>query len=162
MHEKQVGYVPRGSGLSGSGRTFVSLLSRLASGLAFCCLVSTCIFLPWLRCSCVLLCRLLGLPWAFFGPLPGLSWDPFCASAGPFWAPWRPLGLLGPSWASPGSLLASPGAPWASSWAALGGSWPSLGPPLAVLSGLGWLSGGSWAVLHGLGWLLAGPGRVPG
>ena len=70
---------------------FVSLLSRLASGLVFCCLVSTCIFLPWLLCSCVLLCRMLGLPWAFFGPLPGFSWDPFWASEGSFWGSWRPL-----------------------------------------------------------------------
>ena len=46
------------------------------SGPAFCCLVSTCMFLSWLLCSCVRLCRMLGLPWAFFGPLPGLALRP--------------------------------------------------------------------------------------
>ena len=139
MHEKQVRYGRRGSGLSGSGRPFVSLLSRLASGLVFCCLVSTCIFLPWLLCSCVLLCRMLGLPWAFFGPLPGLSWDPFWASRGPFWGCWRPLA----SWASPRLLL---GRSWASPWTPLG---PSCGA-------LGFILGCSWRLLV-LSWAPSGP-----
>ena len=148
MHEKKVGYGLRGSGLTGSGRPFVSLLSRLASGLVFCCLASTCIFLPWPLCSWVLVCRMLGLPWAFFGPLPGLSSPEghFGAPGGP-WAP-------GPSWASPGLLLGSPLAgPWGP-WVILGGSWASLGSSWAApgLSGAtlaaSWASfGASWAAL---------------
>ena len=129
MHEKEVGYGPRGSGLSGSGRPFVSLLSRPAAGLVFCCLVSTCIFLPWLLCSCVLLCRMLGLPWAFLGPLLGFSWlrrAILRLLAAP--------GARRPSWASAGLLLGSPlagpGGPWAPLGVTLGGSWVSLGPPL--------------------------------
>ena len=136
-------------------RPFVSLLSRLASGLVFCCLVSTCIFLPWLLCSCVLLCRMLGLPWAFLGPLPGLCWDPFWASGGPFWSPWGlaqawgtwalnpPMPswrLLGPPLGRLGRLLAAESefsrnlvktmvlAWFRASWRPLGGSWVALGP----------------------------------
>ena len=58
-------------------------------------------------------------------------------------------GLLGPSW----QLLG---------WAVLSGLGWLLGGSSAVLSGLGWLLGGSWAVLSGPGWFLGGPGRVPG
>ena len=127
------------------------MLSRLASGLVFCCLVSTCIFLPWLLCSCVLLCRMLGLPWAFFGPLPGLSWDPF----------WKLLAApeaLGPSWASPGlswavpwPVLGDPGRPLRSLLAALGSllarPWAAPGLSGAVLAA-SWASfGASWAAL---------------
>ena len=124
---------------------FVSLLSRLASGLVFCCLVSTCIFLPWLLCSCVLLCRMLGLPWAFFGPLPGLAWDQFWASGGLF---------LGLAWASPGLLLGSPlagpGGPWAPLEITLGGSWASLGPPLGCSRPLWGRPGGFLGLLWGV------------
>ena len=117
MHEKQVGYVPRGSGLSGSGRPFVNLLSRLASGLAFCCLVSTCIFLPWLRSP-------LGLFWATPRPLLGPILRRRKAILGS-------LAALGP----PGPLLGFP-------WVALGLSWGALG----VLLGCSWrLLALSWA-----------------
>ena len=75
---------------------FVSLLSRLASGLIFCCLVSACIFLPWLLCSCVLLCRMLGLPWAFLGLICCMFFCMVFGSLGPH---------LGPS----GGLLVPPG-----------------------------------------------------
>ena len=145
-------------GLVAPERPFVSLLSRLASGLVFCCLVSTCIFLPWLLCSCVLLCRMLGLPWAFFGPLPGLSWDPFWASEGPFWDSWRPLGLQSPpgplpgcSWAAPWPVLGDPGRTLGSLLVALGPllarPWAALGHSGAVLAA-SWASfGASWAAL---------------
>ena len=42
MHEKQVGYGRMGSGLSGPVRPFVSVLSRLASGLVVSCPVFAC------------------------------------------------------------------------------------------------------------------------
>ena len=90
---------------------------------------------------------MLGLPWAFFGPLPGLSWDPFWASGGPFWGSWRPLGLqglLGLSRAAPGQPLGRSwgtlGAPWGHSWRLLGLSWPALGLLPASL-------GPSWRLL---------------
>ena len=134
------------------------MLSRLASGLVFCCLVSACIFLPWLLCSCVLLCGMLGLPWAFFGPLPGLSWDPFWASEGPFWDSWRPLGLQSPpgplpgcSWAAPWPVLGDPGRTLGSLLVALGPllarPWAAPGHSGAVLAA-SWASfGASWAAL---------------
>ena len=98
------------------------MLSRLASGLVFCCLVSACIFLPWLLCTCVLLCRMLGLFGASPGPL-----------LGPILALWRAMGahwghswrLLGLSWPAPGLLPAS-----------LGPSWRLLGRPLGRLGRL--------------------------
>ena len=124
---------------------------RLASGLVFCCLVSACIFLPWLLCSCVLLCRMLGLPWAFFGPLPGLSWDPFCASARPFCLlgfPWVALGL---SWGALGVLLG-----W--SWRLLALSWAAPGPLLAPF---GLPVGPLGALLGALGPLVAAKDDFP-
>ena len=129
---------------------FVSLLSRLASGLVFCCLVSTCIFLPWRLRSCVLLCRMLGLPWAFFepllGPILGLRRAILRLLAAP--------GALGPSWASPGLLLGSPlagsGGPWAPLKLTLGGSWVSLGPPLGCPRPLWGRPGGFLGLLWGV------------
>ena len=42
------------------------VLPLVLSSVVLSPLVYSC-FLSWLLCSCVLLCRMLGLPWAFFG-----------------------------------------------------------------------------------------------
>ena len=96
----------------------------------------SCLHLPWLLCSCVLLCRMLGLPCAFFGPLPGH----FEAPGGS----WGSRALLGLSRAAPGQPLGRSwgtlGAPWGHSWRLLGLSWPALGLLPASL-------GPSWRLL---------------
>ena len=102
-----------------------------ASEKSFCqFVVSSCLLLFPLVCS--------PLAWTPLGsraspePLIGLSREGLWGGA--FWAPWRPLGLLGPSWASPGSLLASPlGPPLARSWPLLGCPWVLLGLFWALL-----------------------------
>ena len=126
------------------------VLPLVLSSVVLSPLVSSCLGFSALVSSCVVC-------WASPGPFLGLPRASLGTHFAPCWAPWRPLGFLGPSWASPGSLLASPGAPWASSWAALGGSWPSLGPPLAR----SWtLLGCPWVLLR-LCWALLGRSWQP-
>ena len=150
MYEKQVGYGRRGSGLSGSGRPYVSLLSRLASGLIFDYLVSTsslvsfCLGFSALVPSCVVC---WASPWPVLGD-PGRALGSLLAALGP---------LLARPWAAPGLSGAVLAAPWASFGASWHGFEPSGGPPGPLLAALGWPLGRpkwSWVAL---GWLLGRP-----
>ena len=149
MHEKQVGYGRRGSGLSGPVRPFVSVLSRLASGLVVSCPVFACIFLPWFLCSC-LLSSLMRLLCACFSLLRCclryrcfLLAFCFCALRGGS-VRYRCL-LFACFRGSPGLLL---GLPWAAS-----------GPLLSLVGRPGRLLG---SLLAALGPLLARPWAAPG
>ena len=157
-----------GSGFSGPGRFFVSMLSRPAAGLV---------------CSCVLLSfplwpgpvGLQGPSWAFPGPPLGPSWTSPGLLSGAilgFLAALRAPGpLLGRSWPL-GLLVAALLVLLGRSWSLFGlhlaktsifsnfgfrrGSWTSPGPPWAAL--------GSWplgALLGALGPLLAAKDHFP-
>ena len=167
MHEKQVGYRRRGSGLSGSGRPFVSLLSRLASGVVLIrravafsyeggewqspvrddtdnpepdgsSVLSSVVLSP-LVSSCLGFSALVSsCVVCWASPGPFLGLSR--ASLGTHFGPQEGyFGLLG-------SPLAGSGGPWAPLEITLGGSWLSLGPPLVLAAS--WASfGASWAAL---------------
>ena len=126
----------------------------VVSSCLWSCLLLSCLRLYLLALAslllCVLLCRVLGLPRAFFGPLLGPIFGLRKAILRLLAAP----GALRPSWASSGLLLGSPLAgprgPWAPLGVTLGGSWVSLGPPLGCSRPLWGRPGGFLGLLWGV------------